>query len=76
MSRAIASTDSPTAPSTCPTCGSVDFYPVGYGLWDGKNASGVFYKVKCRSCGKVWYGTLTHDQADRGEQPEWIECTW
>jgi hypothetical protein len=76
MSQPTTSTDKPIMPLSCPSCGGVGFDPVGYGLWDGKGASGVFYKVKCGACGKVWYGARTHEQEDRGEQPEWIECTW
>jgi hypothetical protein len=69
-------TPRPVTPATCPRCGQSDFMQTDYGLWDGRLASGVFYKVKCLTCGTVWRGALTHDQADRGEPPEWVECTW
>lgn len=76
MDRATPATNPPVAPPLCPRCGGTVFDAVGYGLWDGTGASGVFFKARCTSCGTVWYGTLSNDQDPRREHPEWIECTW
>jgi|KBSMisStandDraft_5_1062788.scaffolds.fasta_scaffold802078_1 ribosomal protein S27E len=72
----LPATTKPVTPIKCPRCGQPDFTQTGYGLWDGQLASGVFHKVKCLNCCTVWYGTQTHDQADKGVDPEWVECTW
>lgn len=63
-------------PPFCGKCGGVRFEQVGYGLWDGKHASGVFTKAKCLKCGVVWCGSWTQDEAERNAEPRWVECTW
>jgi hypothetical protein len=65
-----------TIPDRCLLCQGSDFEHVGFGLWDGKEASGVFHKARCRGCGVVWYGPQTHDEADRGKGPVWVRCDW
>lgn len=65
-----------TFPDRCPQCRRTEFEHVGFGLWHGQGAAGVFQKARCRGCGVIWFGTRSQGLGDDWGEPTWVRCDW
>ena len=64
------------SPKKCMKCQSSEFDQVGMGIYDGKAASGVFFKAKCLSCGTIWaYYDETYQTVEPIDE-QWMLCDW